>query len=234
MIKRTNHTQGFTLIELIVTLSILVLVLAISVPNYMAVKEKSNLKADLATIEMIEKAESHYFAIHSSHSFDEEIEQSPDNFSDSLDTLSNFLEEVTFQTIRDVRWAKDHSNWIVAYGDYDPAEEDGEGDNTNNDANNPPDNFQGDYSQSKNNSYQKDDTVRYNNQYYIARQTAPGIPGSQNGQWNLISDNWIDFNVYEEGNTVEYKGHTYEAKQRVDKNQAPDSQNGKDRWKLIK
>ena len=48
MNKKRKKT-GFTLIELIIVIAIIAILAAVAVPKYLQVKEKSNIKADIAT-----------------------------------------------------------------------------------------------------------------------------------------------------------------------------------------
>ncbi|SHJ71419.1 type IV pilus assembly protein PilA [Clostridium cavendishii DSM 21758] len=57
MIKRTknNKKKGFTLIELIIVLAVLVIIAAIAIPNFVNVRKNSETKADNASIEQVKR-----------------------------------------------------------------------------------------------------------------------------------------------------------------------------------
>jgi prepilin-type N-terminal cleavage/methylation domain-containing protein len=54
--KKLKNRKGFTLIELIVVLAILGIILAIAVPNYLGVQDSAAESADVASLELAEKA----------------------------------------------------------------------------------------------------------------------------------------------------------------------------------
>lgn len=62
LINKLKNRKGFTLIELIVVLAVLVVIAAIAVPRFMGVQEKAKDSADDSTREMISKAAELYFA----------------------------------------------------------------------------------------------------------------------------------------------------------------------------
>jgi len=62
LINNLKNKKGFTLIELIVVLAVLAIIMAIAVPRFIGVQKDAEAKADLATLEMIEKAAELYFA----------------------------------------------------------------------------------------------------------------------------------------------------------------------------
>lgn len=51
--NKKRKTNGFTLIELIIVIAIIAILAAIAVPKYLQVKEKSNIKADVASAKEI-------------------------------------------------------------------------------------------------------------------------------------------------------------------------------------
>lgn len=64
MIKAINkmmNNKGFTLVELIVVLAVLLIIAAIAVPKFGSIQENSKWKADIATASMIGKAAELYY-----------------------------------------------------------------------------------------------------------------------------------------------------------------------------
>lgn len=201
--KKMTH-NGFTLIELIVTLAILGLILAISVPNYMTVRSKSELRADLVTVGMIEKSEGHYLTMNQRHSFDESAEQSASNFHDSLDNLASLIDPVEFYVLTNVHWAKEDNHWYIAYDMISPR-----GDENADEDEVLPDHPEWDPNQ---NHYNGGDRVIYQGRVFEARYWTSSVPGLFDSHWDEITDEWRSFNIYHGGDTVEYNGHTYIAK----------------------
>lgn len=217
--KANRNTQkGFTLIELIVILAILGISFAIAVPNFMVVQTNSEFRADLATIEMIEKTEANYHALYHTHSFNESVEQTPDNFHESLSNLSGLLHDVTFKTITDVHWFKEEERWKITYNTSQ----------YNSDSGNTGDGEYPEWDPNKNN-YVKGDRVMYNGHIFEARWWTNSEPGIDGHPWDEITHEWRSFNVYWRNDTVEYDGHTYRATQWT-QNNIPDNSSI---WELV-
>lgn len=56
LINNLKNKKGFTLIELIVVLSVLAIIMAITVPSFMGVQDETRIKGDAATAQQIIKA----------------------------------------------------------------------------------------------------------------------------------------------------------------------------------
>lgn len=55
IIKKKNKKKAFTLIELIIVLAIMAIIAAIAIPNFMAVRDNSRVKADTQSCETIKR-----------------------------------------------------------------------------------------------------------------------------------------------------------------------------------
>lgn len=62
MINKLKNKKGFTLIELIVVLAVLAIIMAIAVPRFTGVKDKTKEDADIATLGLIAKTAEFYYA----------------------------------------------------------------------------------------------------------------------------------------------------------------------------
>lgn len=205
MMNTRNKQKGFTLIELIIILAVLSLILAIALPNYLNVQTSSAFRADMVTIDMIEKAESHYHTMNQTHSFDETEMQNTATFQASMEQLANLLKPVEFHVITNVHWAFTNNHWHVAYDTSSPSQNDDLAAPEDKSPDHP------EWDQNKNN-YFKGDRVVYQNRVFEARHWTNSKPGLFDSHWNEITDQWRSFNEYATGAVVKYEGQSYRAK----------------------
>ncbi len=199
--KVRKYKQGFTIFELLAVLTVMAILSAIAVPKVFALVRNSRYKSDLITIANIEKAEEQYFFINKEHSFDPDVEQTAENFPDSLTNLADYIENVNFQIVTDVRWKLDGDKWYIAYS-YGESED-------------PPDDPPSPYPEwdSTAPSYQEDYKVTYNSAVFIARHwVGKGVvPGTLGAPWQELTTEWRNFNRYLGGDIVTYNGAEFEA-----------------------
>lgn len=96
LINKLKNRKGFTLIELIVVLAVLVVIAAIAVPRFLGVQEKAKESADQTTVDSIARAAELYYA-QTSDSTITLAELESGNYIDSFTSLQS--ESTTGATI---------------------------------------------------------------------------------------------------------------------------------------
>lgn len=93
-----KNRKGFTLIELIVVLGVLAIIMSISVPKYMSVKEQAKIDADIATLGQIAKLAELYY-IQGKITKDEYKDTAGTAISEDFKSaLEDYMSDIKFQS----------------------------------------------------------------------------------------------------------------------------------------
>lgn len=241
-----NNKKGFTLIELIIVLSIMAIISAIAIPKFSNIIDSQKEKACIVNREII--MEHYYFQ----KCLDESI-----TLGAILDNSEIYFKEEVSCPSGGTYSVSNGAIVCNIHDDIQPDDEEGDegddqyaawesgnkykkGDLVSRDGHNfyARDNINGDVpgdvgahwqeitSEWRNfNKYKKNDSVIYNNNNFIAKNNINpnpnhpgGTPDATSCKWQEITDEWRNFNSYKKNDEVKYNGNQYKAKQNITPN----------------
>jgi len=211
MSNSIRKNKGFTVMELIIAVAIIVILAAVAIPAYVNVLKKAKLQADITSVVVLNQSSIAYAMTNSIEIPD--IFQGIDNDDARMLKLvdERFLMGVVSSQQKDAEfnWVIEDQVWVINGGmDVGGQEEE----------TTPPDDGGTDLSDypawdssstyASANSYVVYDGKLYYNLWWVNGSTIPGTVQV----WQQVSDDWVYFNIYNNGDTIEYDGHTYRAK----------------------
>lgn len=225
---RSKNSIGFTLIELIIIISIIVILAAVAVPIYINVVRKSKAEADIASVVILNQSSVAYAMTNEIQIPDifQGIEDDPARIQKLVNEgfLLNLV--VPQQDDAEFDWVVADQVWVINGGM-----------NLGGEATPPPDDGGLDLSDYPDwslsttyvsaNNYVVYDGKLYYNLWWVDGNILPGTAQV----WQQVSDSWVNFNIYNNGDTVEYEGNTYMARHWTSGQTPVDSDYGA--WELI-
>ncbi len=105
--------KGFTLLEVLIVMALLLAILAVTLPRYNAVRYQNSLQADLATVMLLEQTEKTYKDLTGVHSFDPLEIQTVETFTSSMMILSEMVTFTGFEVLTQPRWIEVEGVWCI-------------------------------------------------------------------------------------------------------------------------
>ncbi len=198
--KKMIGKKGFTIIELIIVIAIMVILASISIPVYTNVLNKAKYTADQDSVAILNSLTSAYASMKEIEVADVFSGIESDEAKIALLVSESFLAETVTPAQEDAQfvWNWGTNMWEVSGG----AELD-EGAGSLAEGSTYPEWVSG-------TKYGKTIYVTYEGKTYYSHKSTNKEPGSHK-DWQEISDFWVKLNTYKKGDTIIYDGKTYVA-----------------------
>lgn len=199
-----RNDKGFTLIELILVISIIIIVAIIAIPRFSNIMDKQKEKSCIANRNNLIHQYNLQSSIDESLTLDNFIENSSSYFGKEVTCPSNGEYSVVDGEII----CSVHGSAPIDEDDTQNDEEEQEEDEEDDETNNYPE-----WDSSKSH-YVQDEIVSYNGGIFKTRNWVSGnvVPGTVGAPWQELTDDWRNFNVYQSGDVVNYSGASFKAR----------------------